>query len=81
MLVVEHSDAGALGLVLNRPSESKVGEAVPQLTELTDAEDDVLVGGPVGQSAVIVLADFEDPDEAALIAFDSVGVLGGRHPV
>jgi putative transcriptional regulator len=80
VLIVEHSDAGALGLVLNRPSESTVGEAVPQLTELTDAEDDVLVGGPVGQSAVIVLADFEDPDEAALIAFDSVGVLGGGAP-
>jgi putative transcriptional regulator len=80
VLVVEHSDAGALGLVLNRPSESKVGDAVPQLMELADAEDDVLVGGPVGQSAVIVLADFEDPDEAALIAFDSVGVLGGGAP-
>jgi len=76
VLVVEHSEAGALGLVLNRPSESKVGEAVPQLTELVDADDEVLVGGPVGQSAVIVLADFEDPAEAALIAFDSVGVLG-----
>jgi putative transcriptional regulator len=80
VLVVEHSDAGALGLVLNRPSESKVVDAVPQLMELADAEDDVLVGGPVGQSAVIVLADFEDPDEAALIAFDSVGVLGGGDP-
>ena len=80
MLVVEHSDAGALGLVLNRPSESRVGEAVPQLTKLADPEDEVLVGGPVGQSAVIVLADFEDPDEAALIAFDSVGVLAGGAP-
>ncbi len=27
-----------------------------------------------------MLADFEDPDEAALIAFDSVGVLGGGAP-
>jgi putative transcriptional regulator len=80
VLVVEHSDVGALGLVLNRPSESKVGEAVPQLTTLADADDDVLVGGPVGQSAVIVLADFEDPEEAALIAFDSVGVLAGGAP-
>ena len=80
VLVVEHSDAGALGLVLNRPSESRVGEAVPQLTELADPEDEVLVSGPVGQSAVIVLADFEDPDEAALIAFDSVGVLAGGAP-
>jgi putative transcriptional regulator len=80
VLVVEHSDAGALGLVLNRPSESRVCEAVPQLTRLADPEDEVLVGGPVGQSAVIVLADFEDPDEAALIAFDSVGVLAGGSP-
>jgi putative transcriptional regulator len=80
VLVVEHSQDGALGLVLNRPSESKVGEAVPQLTNLADADDDVLVGGPVGQSAVIVLADFEDPEEAALIAFDTVGVLAGGAP-
>jgi putative transcriptional regulator len=76
VLVVEHSDAGALGLVLNRPSDSTVGEAVPELLTLTDADDEVHVGGPVGQSAVMVLADFEDPDDAALIAFDSVGVLG-----
>jgi putative transcriptional regulator len=79
VLVIEHSEAGALGLVLNRPSESKVGEAVPQLTDLVDAEDEVLVGGPVGQSAVIVLADFEDPAQAAMIAFDNVGVLGGSE--
>jgi putative transcriptional regulator len=77
VLVVEHSEEGALGLVLNRPSESTVAEAVPQLLELADADDDILVGGPVGQSAVIVLADFEEPDEAALLAFDSVGVLAG----
>jgi putative transcriptional regulator len=80
VLVVEHSDDGALGLVLNRPSESTVGEAVPELISVTDAEDEVLVGGPVGQSAVIVLADFEDPNEAALIAFDSVGVMAGGGP-
>jgi putative transcriptional regulator len=80
VLVVEHSDDGALGLVLNRPSESTVGEAVPELITVTDPGDDVLVGGPVGQQAVIVLADFEDPDEAALIAFDNVGVMAGGGP-
>ncbi len=80
VLVVEHTDTGALGLVLNRPSESRVGEAVPELSALTDPEDEVLVGGPVSQSAVIVLADFEDPEAAALIAFDSVGVMAGGTP-
>jgi putative transcriptional regulator len=79
VLVVEHSEDGALGLVLNRPSESKVSEAVPQLAELVE-DDDVLVGGPMAQSAVIVLAEFADPSDAALIAFDNVGVLGGGKP-
>ncbi len=77
VLVIEHSARGALGLVLNRPSDTLVSEAVPELVSLADPGDQILVGGPVGQSSVIVLADFEDPGEAALIAFDSVGVLAG----
>lgn len=80
VLIVEHSDEGALGLVLNRPSESKVAEAVPQLSALVDGDSDVLLGGPVGQSAVIVLAEFADPEDAALIAFENVGVLAGNGP-
>jgi putative transcriptional regulator len=81
VLIVEHSDDGALGLVLNRPSETTVGEVVPQLGEMLDPDEDVLVGGPVQPQAVIVLADFEDEEDAALIAFDTVGVLGaGTDP-
>jgi putative transcriptional regulator len=76
VLIVEHNEEGALGLVLNRPSETTVGEAVPQLSDLVDPGEDVLVGGPVQQSGVIVLAEFEDPEAAALIAFEDVGVLG-----
>jgi putative transcriptional regulator len=75
VLVIEHTDEGALGLVLNRPSETTVGEAVPQLEELVDLEDQLFIGGPVQPSAVIVLAQFEDATDAALIAFDDVGVL------
>jgi putative transcriptional regulator len=81
VLVVEHNDEGALGLVLNRPSETTVGEVVPQLADLVDPGEDVLVGGPVQPGAVIVLADFLDPEDAALIAFDAIGVMGaGSDP-
>ena len=62
VLVVEHSDDGALGLVLNRPSETTVGEAVSELEALLDLEDPLYVGGPVQPSALIVLAEFEDAD-------------------
>ena len=74
--MVEHNEEGALGLVLNRPSETTVGEAVPQLEELVDLDDQLFIGGPVQPSAVIVLAEFEDANDAALMAFDDVGVLG-----
>jgi putative transcriptional regulator len=75
VLVVEHTDEGALGLVLNRPSGTTVGAAVSQLDELVDPDDQLFVGGPVQPSAVIVLAEFEDPGDAALIAFADIGVL------
>ena len=32
VLIAEHTEEGAMGLVLNRPSEATVGEAVPDLT-------------------------------------------------
>jgi len=77
VLVVEHTDEGALGLVLNRPSETSVGESVPQIEELVELGEPVFIGGPVQPSSVIILAEFEDPTHAALIAFDDIGVLGG----
>jgi putative transcriptional regulator len=75
VLVIEHSDEGALGLVLNRPSQTTVGEAVSELDQLLDPDDLLFIGGPVQPSALIVLAEFEDAGDAALIAFDDIGVL------
>jgi putative transcriptional regulator len=81
VLVVQHSEDGALGLVLNRPSETTVGEAISELGELIDPEQPLFIGGPVQPSAVIVLAEFEDPSDSALLAFDDIGVLGtGSSP-
>ena|SRR5947209_2051022 len=77
VLIVEHSAEGALGLVLNRPSQATVAETVPALHDLLDGDQQVFLGGPVGPSSVIVLARFEDPGAAALLAFGDVGVLGG----
>ena len=75
VLVGEHSDEGALGVVLNRPSETPVGEAVPELADLADEMGTVHVGGPVQSSAVVVLADFENPEEAGSLVVDSIGFL------
>ncbi len=66
VLIAEHTDEGALGVVLNRAGEATVGEIVPDLSSLVDEDEIVFTGGPVELSGVMVLAEFEDPDDAAL---------------
>ena len=79
VLVVEHTDEGALGLVLNRPSETVVGDAVPELDEVIDSDELLFIGGPVQPAAVVVVGRFGDPSDSLLIAFDDVGVLGSTE--
>jgi putative transcriptional regulator len=73
VLVTEHNDEGAAGLVLNRPSPASVSELVPQLEEIVDDEDPVWLGGPVQPDAVLVLGEFVDPNDAAVPLFGSLG--------
>ncbi len=75
VLIAEHSDEGALGLVLNRPTPATVGEATPDLEPLADDEQPVFVGGPVRPETVLVLAQFDETDAAGMLAFDDVGFL------
>ena len=75
VLLAEHTDEGAMGVVLNREGSATVAEAVPDLAYLADADDVVHVGGPVSGNAVTVLADFEDPELSALLVDDSVGFV------
>jgi putative transcriptional regulator len=75
VLVVEHSDEGALGVVLNRPSETRVSEAVPALAALAGGDELVRVGGPVSPQAVVALGEFEDPEEAATGLADGLGLV------
>ena len=78
VLVVAHDDDGAVGIVLNRQSETEVVDAVPELAELAGPDGLVSVGGPVQGEAVIVLAEWDDAEEAGTIVFDDVGLMGAE---
>ena len=73
VLVTEHTEEGAAGLVLNRPSPSPVAELVPQLEDVVEDDDQVWFGGPVQPNAVLVLGEFVDPGDAAVPLFGSLG--------
>ncbi|MBA3268375.1 MAG: YqgE/AlgH family protein [Acidimicrobiia bacterium] len=55
VLVLEHTDDGALGVVLNRPSEIDVSAALPGWGLLAAAPPVVFLGGPVAPTGAICL--------------------------
>jgi putative transcriptional regulator len=73
VLVTEHNEEGAAGLVLNRPSPTEVSDVVPLLEPLVEDGEQVWVGGPVQPNAVLVLGEFLDPDDAAVPLFGALG--------
>jgi putative transcriptional regulator len=73
--MTEHGEEGAMGLVLNRAAQTTVSEAVPELAWLTDDSAIVHVGGPVAAQSVVVLAEFTDPSQSALLVEDDLGFV------
>jgi putative transcriptional regulator len=78
VLVGEHGDEGAMGVVLNRPSKTDVDDAVPPLADLDGVDELLYVGGPVQPQAVVVLGDFAEPERAGVLVLDSIGFLPGE---
>ena len=75
VLVAEHGDEGAMGLVLNRPTDTSVAEALPALAPLAGEEERVYVGGPVALESVLAVAELDDPADASELLFGAVGFV------
>ncbi|MGW0038049.1 YqgE/AlgH family protein [Gordonia sp. NPDC003376] len=53
--VIEHNDAGSLGVVLNRMSQTAVHNVMPSWTDLAASPRALFVGGPVKQDSALCL--------------------------
>mgnify|MGYP003394214611 CR=1 FL=1 len=62
VLICEHESSGALGLVLNRPSDIRVAEALSDIDGAEKIGGTLWHGGPVQSSNVFILHDFDDVD-------------------
>jgi putative transcriptional regulator len=75
VLITEHAPEGAMGVVLNRPSETEVGDVAPELADVVVEGEPVFIGGPVQPQALVVLAEFSDSRAAAWIIAEDVGFV------
>lgn len=55
ILILDHGDDGAVGLVLNRPSTLRLSEAMPGWEDVAASPPVLFAGGPVDPEAVIAL--------------------------
>ena len=77
ILLIEHGDEGALGVVLNRPSELDVEEVLARWSERAETPPVMFIGGPVQPNAVICLARTELEVEGLLTptAIDGISLV------
>ena len=62
VLLLNHSDEGSLGLVLNRPLVSEVGDVLPSWQDHVSEPSSLFQGGPVGLDSAIGLARLPGDD-------------------
>jgi putative transcriptional regulator len=55
ILLMSYNREGAMGLVINRPTNVPLAKALDTLKEAQGSDDPVFVGGPVEESAVLAL--------------------------
>ncbi len=73
--VLEHHVEGALGVVINRPSDEQLGEPLERWADLQAAPQIVFQGGPVEPDALIALALANLP---LVEATDELSPVAGR---
>src|SRR5205085_4419554 len=65
VLICEHNEDGALGLVVNRATAVQASEAVPELADVLGDGARLWSGGPVQPQSIVLLADLDEPPQAA----------------
>jgi len=76
ILMLSHEAGGAMGVIINRPSEVRLTEAVPALEDVREREDRLYFGGPVALNLMIVLLrSTREPAESRRV-FEDVYVTG-----
>ena len=79
--VAGHDQDGALGVVLNRTADVSVGDTVPDLADVVETGERLHIGGPVQEDSIVVMAEFDDPQEAHLVITGAIGLVSERTQI
>ena len=79
VLLLDYNEMGAMGLVINRPTELSIAKVLPDVEGLEDRKEKIWVGGPVATGQMFMLVQASDPPEGSDRVFDDVYVSGSKE--
>ena len=74
LLLIAYGPGGAMGVVINRPSEVMLSRVLPSIKPLQRRSDTLFIGGPVARSNVLLLIRSAKEVEDAVLLFGDVYV-------
>jgi putative transcriptional regulator len=85
VLLVDYDEKGALGVVVNRPTDVPLTVALPEVEELRKRKDIVFLGGPVARDRMVLLLRTTATPPQSVLVFDKVYATGSlkalRHSI
>jgi putative transcriptional regulator len=77
VLVLEHGPGGALGVIVNRPTDVRLSTLMPEVHELQRAQPRAFAGGPVARDRMILLVRGTTPPPGSARVLDEVWITPG----
>jgi putative transcriptional regulator len=78
VLLIHYEKAGAMGVIINKPTEFSLDEVLPDLEEAQKPPLPVFFGGPVSQNHMLVLLRSKKPPNGAIKVFKDVYYTGDK---
>lgn len=79
VLLLRYGSDGALGLVVNRPTQMKLADLLPEIEGIAERDDTVYVGGPVMQENMLLLVRSDDEPPESQQVMDDVYFSGSKE--
>lgn len=79
VLLVTYDKEGALGVIINRPSDIPLDEALPKMEGIEELSQPLFSGGPVNRNFLLALFRSDKQPKGAQKVFSDVYFTGGRE--
>ena len=78
VLLLQYDRHGAMGLIINQPTEMKLSKVLPEIEGLQQRPDTIYHGGPVAKNQLMLLIRTGSPPEGSHHVFKDIYVSSSR---